>query len=56
MEEIYISMKEASDLEGIPYATFSRWISQKEIDGTIEIQKETLSLVEKSENTSNLLT
>ena len=39
MEEIYISMKEASDLEGIPYATFSRWISQKEIDGTIEIQK-----------------
>ena len=39
MEEIYISMKEASDLEGMPYATFSRWISQKEIDGTIEIQK-----------------
>lgn len=40
MEEIYISMKEAAELENIPYATFSRQVSQKEAKKLVEIQRE----------------
>lgn len=39
MEEVYLSMKEASDLEGIPYATFARKISQMEKEADVVVIK-----------------
>ncbi|MFR8541443.1 MAG: hypothetical protein ACLVD8_18810 [Enterocloster sp.] len=40
MEEIYISMKDASDLEGMLYRTFMKQVSRREENAAIVLRKE----------------
>ena len=40
MEEIYISMKDASDLEGMLYRTFMKQVSRREENAEIVLRKE----------------
>lgn len=56
MEEIYISMKDASKLEEAVYKTFLKQVSQRVKKEGLVIRTEKSEKEAKSENTSNLLT
>lgn len=56
MEEIYISMKDASKLEEAVYKTFLKQVSQRVKKRGWLSEQRNLKREAKSENTSNLLT